>query len=243
MRWGYAVLALGVLAGCQPRQPLPDMQPGEIGRVVRVIDGDAFVLHTGQSVRLVGIEAPALRPRGRDPDPYAVEAARALEDIVMGRQVQLFYPGLTRDRYDRALAHVVTVDGAGPKVWLNRELVARGAARVRLYADTSVRGDELLAVEADARESGTGLWTKRDYAIVASQDVSASDRGFMLVRARLGPAREAASDRRGARACVRRVADGDLIIDIRPEAASLCQAPDGTDYVLRGWVSRGRLDL
>jgi len=41
------------------RPPLAGTQPGEHGRVVRVIDGDALVLDTGQSVRLVGIEAPA----------------------------------------------------------------------------------------------------------------------------------------------------------------------------------------
>lgn len=126
-----ALLVLGWgLAACQPVSPLPDMEAGELGRVVRVIDGDALALNTGQSVRLVGIEAPALRPRGREPDSYAVEASRTMEDMALGREVRLYYPGLTRDRYDRALAHVITRDGAGPELWLNMELIKRGAGAV-----------------------------------------------------------------------------------------------------------------
>ena len=74
-----------LLAACGGRSPLPDMQPGETGRVVNVIDGDALVLDTGQSVRLVGIEAPALNPRYGDPAPYAEQAKRGLEDLVLGR--------------------------------------------------------------------------------------------------------------------------------------------------------------
>jgi endonuclease YncB( thermonuclease family) len=52
-------MALAALAACSAPDPLAGTQPGEHGRVVRVIDGDALVLDTGQSVRLVGIEAPA----------------------------------------------------------------------------------------------------------------------------------------------------------------------------------------
>jgi endonuclease YncB( thermonuclease family) len=63
--WGVAwgrqglLMALAALAACSAPDPLAGTQPREHGRVVRVIDGDALVLDTGQSVRLVGIEAPA----------------------------------------------------------------------------------------------------------------------------------------------------------------------------------------
>jgi len=59
--WGWQglLMALAALAACSAPDPLAGTQPGEHGRVVRVIDGDALVLDTGQSVRLVGIEAPA----------------------------------------------------------------------------------------------------------------------------------------------------------------------------------------
>ena len=106
----FALAICIFITGCAPPSPLPDMQPGEQGRVVKIIDGDALVLESGQSVRLVSVLAPVLYPRDRPPDRYAGESARALEDLALGRRVQLFYPGLTRDRYDRALADSQTLD-------------------------------------------------------------------------------------------------------------------------------------
>ena len=155
----WSVLGLVVsLAACSASSTFPDMQPGETGRVVRIIDGDALVLENGQSVRLVSIEAPALYPRDRPAEPYAAESARVLEDLALGRRVQLFYPGITRDRYDRALAHVRTIDGSGPAVWLNEAMIARGGAWVRLYPDTAARGDELLTLEQTVRDAAQGVW-------------------------------------------------------------------------------------
>ena len=58
-----------LLAACAKPQPLDGLEPGEHGRVVRVIDGDALVLDTGQSVRLVGIEAPARPWQEREGEP------------------------------------------------------------------------------------------------------------------------------------------------------------------------------
>ncbi|MEL7481508.1 MAG: hypothetical protein AAGJ29_08095, partial [Pseudomonadota bacterium] len=57
----------------------PYSAKGEVGRVVRVIDGDALVLDTGLVVRLAGIEAPSPERRGRRGQPYADTSARVLE--------------------------------------------------------------------------------------------------------------------------------------------------------------------
>ncbi len=243
MRGLGGLLVLGVLAGCGSASPLPDMEPGERGRVVRVIDGDALVLNTGQIVRLVGLEAPALRPRGREPDSYAVEASRALEDMVMGREVQLYYPGLTRDRYDRALAHVVTTDAAGPEIWINMALIEQGAARVRLYPDTAARGGELLEAETTARETKQGLWAKSAYRSVAASDIDDDLRGFTLVTATLGEARPATGDFAENLACQRELIGARLRLEVRNEAETLCELETGLKVQMRGWVSNGRIDL
>lgn len=240
-KWGL-VSAMLILTACGARSPLPDMQPGEVGRVVKVLDGDALILDTGQSVRLVAIEAPALRPRGREPDPYAVESARALEDMALGRQVQLYYPGLTRDRYDRALAHVVTIDGAGPKLWLNRAMIELGAARVRLYPDTAARGQEFLTLENDVRAARTGLWGKRAYAVQEAAGVL-DERGFMLLKGRLGAELPVDPEERYRPACVRALQGAELRLEIRYDASTACGLPDGTDILVRGYVSNGAIDL
>ncbi len=243
MRVFCTIFAAIALVACAQPSPLPNMESGETGRVVRVIDGDAIALNTGQSVRLVGIEAPALRPRGRDPDAYAVEASRALEDMVLGRGVRLYYSGLTRDRYDRALAHIITTDGAGPELWVNMELVKQGAARVRLYPDTAARGAELLAAEAQARRDNIGLWQKTAYKVPTPDQLPQDWRGFTLVTATLGARLEPQGRFSARQACHRQLIGVVLVVEVRWEAARLCEMPEGTSLRLRGWVSDQRLDL
>lgn len=240
-----ALLILVLLApfGCAPSSPFPDMQPGETGRVVRIIDGDALVLETGQSVRLVSIEAPAMYPQDSDPAPHAGESARRLEDMALGRRVQLFYPGLTRDRYDRALAHVLTIDGAGPKLWLNMEMIEAGAAWVRLYPSTAARGRDLLAREAEVRAARDGLWAWSDYAVREVSEIDADVRGFMFVQGVLGPTLPVPEDTRYKPACLRQFEGAEIALSVRKDAATTCGLADGTAILVRGWISDGALDL
>lgn len=237
--WGFVILS----SACSQASPFPDMQPGETGRVVNVIDGDMLVLDTGQGVRLVSIESPALYPRDREADPFAAEGARILEDLTLGRRVQLYYPGITRDRYDRALAHVVTIDGAGPETWLNAEMLKRGGAWVRLYPDTAARGDELLDLEQQARASGRGLWSTVTYRVQTAETVAQDERGFRLVEAELAEAAAIDPDEQYPPACLRSLRGASLRLSIRRDARVACQLPIGTKVLVRGYVSDGELDL
>ncbi len=239
----FAIFVSLTLVACAPSSPLPNMEAGESGRVVRVIDGDALALNTGQSVRLIGMEAPALRPRGREPDTYAVEASRTLEDMAMGREVRLYYSGMTRDRYDRALAHVVTTDGSGPELWLNMELVKRGAARVRFYPDTASDEAAFLEAEAQARTEKTGLWGKSAYRIRDAARLPTDTRGFVLITAVLGTAARPTGRYAHNQTCQRALLSAELVLEVRKGAGEICDLPDGTRLLLRGWVSGGRMDL
>lgn len=214
-----------------------------MGRVVSILDGDALILDTGQSVRLVSIEAPVLYPRGRAADAHAAESARILEDMALGRRVRLYYPGLTRDRYDRALAHVVTEDGAGPTYWLNEEMLRRGGAWVRLYPDTAARGAALLEVEAEARTARRGLWATSRFAVFDVSELPGEVQGFYLFRARLGPILPMTEERRYPPACRRSLDGTDLILEIRRSARSACGLAEGIAVMVRGYVSEGVMDL
>lgn len=118
--------ALVCLAGCGAPDPMSELEPGERSRVVRVIDGDALVLQTGLTVRLAGVTAPSRAWKDRAAEPFAEEATTILERLALGREVQVFYGGLSRDRYGRAIAQVRTVDGLGPTHWLEPRNRARG---------------------------------------------------------------------------------------------------------------------
>jgi endonuclease YncB( thermonuclease family) len=229
------------LAACNAaKDPLDDLAVGEHGRVVRVLDGDALVLDTGQSVRLVGIEAPAAPYRDREGEPGHEEAKRLLEDMVLGREVELRYGGLTRDRYDRALAQVVTTDALGPRLWLNAEMVKKGGARVRVYPDTAAANAPLLAFEAAARTEGRGLWGKGVWPILDAAHLPDGAGRFQIVEGIAGDMQSS-----GERFAVCEVAmkGSTLVLEIQKAAAELCQLPEGTPVRARGFLRDGRLEI
>lgn len=238
-----ACLVLMLGAACSKPEPLDAMERGETGRVVRVIDGDALVLDTGQSVRLVGIEAPALNPRYGDPAPYAEQAKRGLEDLVLGREVRLLYPGLTRDRYDRALAHVRTADATGPDFWINLELVRRGHVRVRLYPDTDGGGDVLLDAERAARREGFGLWSYPAYRPIEASRIAGDLRGFSIIDAVIAGEAELPEEDERQTLCSFSLEGSDLILDIAFTARPLCDTTQGSPVRVRGWIQGQRMEL
>ncbi|MDZ4759661.1 MAG: thermonuclease family protein [Alphaproteobacteria bacterium] len=168
-RRGVGLGFVAFAAGCGEA---PDLSPGEQGRVARVSDGDLLALDTGQRVRLVEIEAPSLGYRERPSAPFAEESRAALEAACVGRMARLFYGGLSRDRYDRALAHVIASDETGGAVWLNGYMVRQGAARVRTYPDNARRARQLLDLEQEARKAGKGLWALPDYRVRSPGDLA-----------------------------------------------------------------------
>lgn len=241
--WTVTILAAAlIVAACgrAPSDPLEDLPAGERGRVVRVIDGDALVLSTGQSVRLIGIEAPAGPYRDRKGDPGFEEAKRALEDMALGREVELRYGGLTRDRYDRALAHVVTTDTLGPTLWLNAEMIKRGVARVRIYPDTAAANDLLLPMEAAAREAKIGLWKGRTWTLTDAAALPDSFQGFQIVEG--FTAGMQGSDFRGI-SCEVLLERSLLVLEIESAAAALCQMDPDTSIRARGYVRNLRMEI
>jgi endonuclease YncB( thermonuclease family) len=166
-------------AACSPQA---DLSPGEHGRIARVTDGDVLGLDTGLKIRLAEIEAPAPGYDGRADQPFAAEARVALVSAAMGRSAKLFYGGLQRDSYGRAIAHVIASDETGADVWLNGYLARQGAARIRTYPDNARRARKLLALEAEARTAKRGLWTLDHWRIRRVDDL-ASPPNFLILEA------------------------------------------------------------
>jgi micrococcal nuclease len=162
--------------------PIPaSLQPGETGRVAEVIDGDSLRLASGLVVRLAEIDAPREAPG----DPHGAQATAALRALVAGKTVQLRYGGLRRDKRGRALAQVF-VPGAQP-VWLQREMLARGLARVHTWPDNRAEAQTLLNAEATARIARRRLWASPAYAVRVSDPnhLVRYNRSFQLVEARV----------------------------------------------------------
>ena len=160
---------LGLAAGCSAEA---DLVSGEQGRIARITDGDTLGLDTGLKVRLVEVEAPAPGYQDRPDQPFAGEARAALIAAGMGREARLWYGGLSRDGYGRALAHVIARDETGADVWLNGYLARQGAARVRTWPDNARRARKLLAFEDEARKARRGLWALDHWRVRSSDDLA-----------------------------------------------------------------------
>ena len=163
-----ALLFAGALLGGTAQASDKPMQAGETGRVESIVDGDTLFLDSGLKVRLSATQAPKL-PLGREGFkawPLGTTSKKALSGLALGKKVRLYYGGLRRDRYDRALAQVWLLDGEGAqKTWLQEEMVRLGMSRVYTWPDTWQDSDRLYAAEQEARADRRGIWGHDFYAV------------------------------------------------------------------------------
>ncbi|MBC6403622.1 MAG: thermonuclease family protein [Hyphomonadaceae bacterium] len=142
--------------------------PGETGRVTGIVAGDTLFLDSGLKVRLSAIQAPGLslgHARVKK-QPLADKSQTALEKLALNRTVRLYYGGLRRDRYNRALAQVYLLDAKGHRnIWLQEEIVRQGWAQVHTWPDTWQDTDQLYKAEQKARTAKRGIWSHDLYAV------------------------------------------------------------------------------
>jgi len=163
-----ATVAGAVFIGGAGTGYLPELTAGEVGHVSSVLDGDTLYLEGGLKVRLSAMQAPKL-PLGRKGFkawPLGKEARAALDVLTKGQKIGLYYGGERRDRYDRALAQVFTLDTKGERdLWVQEEMVRLGMARVYTWADTYQNSALLYDAEREARSAGRGIWNQSYYDV------------------------------------------------------------------------------
>ena len=193
---------LVVLSACGPQ--IGNLERGEEGRVARVFAGDTLLLEDGTRVFLAEIDAPSGEA------PYAAQSQGELEALALHREILLTYGGERRwvgrpregeeAAREAAIAHVFVKSEGGRWFWLQHELVARGAAYVRARPNNHARADELLQLEARAREAERGMWAQRAYrpltprtastaAIEANTNCTRGDAPFRIIEGRIADAR------------------------------------------------------
>src|SRR5690606_34946394 len=101
-----------------------------------------------ESVRLLGINSPETGGK-RKAEPFGEEATTLARQLLDGQAIILKDDTNNKDRYGRRLSHVYLKDGR----WANGELVRMGAAHVYSFPDNRGKLDELLALEAEARQN------------------------------------------------------------------------------------------
>ena len=105
-------------------------------KVTRIIDGDTFVIDTGDKVRLICIDAPELGKK------TAEASISYLAKMVLSREVRLEKDVNDKDQYGRLLRYVY-VEKGNVTTFVNGEMVKNGYAAVFPYGNDTKLCDEI----------------------------------------------------------------------------------------------------
>ena len=123
--------------------------------IAQVIKPDEYQLPGGETVRLIGIDAPIADPAQRKGDYYGKAGLEWVRKLVEGKSVRLRYDSEPRDVFDRLLVYVETSDG----IDLNLELLRQGHAVAACFPPNVSRCGEFARAQQQAMQAGKGIWS------------------------------------------------------------------------------------
>ncbi len=146
VRWEDGVLHI---------DPVPALPAGFA--VTRVLDSITFEIdHQGvtETVRLIGLEAPAGGGPERGGEEHVTQALAYTRNRLAGERVRLEFDTRMTDAEGRLLAYVYLTDG----MLLNAELAALGWAQVTVEPPNVKYAGRLVQAQVAAWEQNLGLW-------------------------------------------------------------------------------------
>ena len=117
-------------------------------KVVRVIDGDTFILENNQSIKLMGVNAP--EPK----HCYGQQSTKFLKDLILGKRVFLREP--VTDQYRRIVA-LVYLD----RKLVNEMVVRQGYGLFTRSAESATKDMQLA--NSYARDNSLGIFSPDCY--------------------------------------------------------------------------------
>ena len=143
--------------------PEPEEPETALYDVVRVVDGDTFIIDyngTEERVRLLLVDTPeSVHPDAERNVPYGKVASEFTTNYLDGKQVSLEFDVQERDQYGRLLAYVYVGD-----VMLKELLLSEGHATVSVYQPNVKYVDQFRELEAQAKAAKVGIWTEEMFS-------------------------------------------------------------------------------
>ncbi|MBS3108407.1 thermonuclease family protein [Candidatus Woesearchaeota archaeon] len=115
----------------------------------KIIDGDTFVISTGEHVRLIGINAPE---KGKQ---YSKLAAEELTNLVSSKCLIFEKDISDKDAYGRLLRYVYADNES-----INEILIRKGLAKQFPYKPDIKYADKFNESEAYAKTNNLGMWAR-----------------------------------------------------------------------------------
>ena len=134
--------------------------------VTQIVDVRSVRLDDGSELFLKGLVTPSPHDAGvvRGNWPPAKRTLELLESLLHGRSVEIAAADRKPDRYGRTPAQALT-RVAGQRLWVQAELVRRGAARVDVAGLSPSCARVLLELERAAERANSGIWSHAAYGV------------------------------------------------------------------------------
>jgi len=144
-------------------------QTSEKYKVLRVVDGDTFVIDyngTEEKVRLIGIDTPeSVHPDSDRNTAEGLTASDYTKSLLNGKSVELEFDVQERDKYGRLLAYAC-VDG----YMLNKKLLQDGYAVIATYPPNVKYVDEFKAITGYQGAFGEAATNVSEAAYIGNQN-------------------------------------------------------------------------
>lgn len=129
----------------------------ETYKVVRVVDGDTFVINYNgkeERVRLIGVDTPeSVHPNEEKNTAFGKKVSNFSKEKLTNKEVQIEFDVSQRDKYGRLLCYAY-VDGE----MYNKLLLREGLAKVATYPPNVKYVDDFVSIQKEARENKKGMW-------------------------------------------------------------------------------------
>ena len=137
---------------------VPMVSFGQEFKVVRVIDGDTFVIEGGERVRMIGINAPELK------DPFGVESKTHLKKLIENKYVNLIKGDDTADGdYFKRLLRYVYLDGADISLAMIDDGFALAYLKYPFSKSEKYKVKELERLIKEDSKSYLGYWNYAEF--------------------------------------------------------------------------------
>lgn len=156
-----------IVAWTYPLQVRTEDRDTPVVKVLRVIDGDSFVIRMpsdgrSEQARLIGINSPEIKLYEVS-QCYALAAQRRLTELIEGKEVSLMFDTHVRDGYKRLLVYAWAAEpdaSANTAAWydVGARLVQEGFARAWTLHPNILRSAYYEALDRQARRDKTGRW-------------------------------------------------------------------------------------